>query len=103
MLSMEKDNNIFSRVEVDIFVKWLWYFIKYYEDEDKVSFCMMLMNYYITEDQNLHFGELGETARAKLVDYLSKSFFRNGDMLFESCFVGMTMANVNTSINQCCY
>ena len=101
ILVHEKNKSIFTRVEIDLIVKWLWYFIKHYENSDEVEFSMMLLNYYLNEpDQSLHFGQLEERTRSKLLEYLAKSFFVNGDMLFESCFEGMTMANVTTSINE---
>ena len=48
ILVHEKNKSILTRVEIDLIVKWLWYFIKHYENSDEVEFSMMLLNYYQT-------------------------------------------------------
>ena len=58
-LSKKRTRALFPRVEIDLIVKWLWYFIKHYENSDEAEFSMVLLNYYLNEkDQSLHFGEL---------------------------------------------
>ena len=72
ILGAERDKDIFGRVEIDITVRWMWYFIK-----------------YITV--------LEAATRSKIVEFLCKSFFVHSDMLFESCFEGTTMEEVTTA------
>ena len=101
MLDMERDAGIFGRLEIDIIVRWMWYFIKYYKTMEEVELSAFLLNYYMTEeDQSDHIGKLNEASRSKIVEFLCKSFFVHSDMLFESCFEGMTMEEVTTSINE---
>jgi hypothetical protein len=64
---MEKRNrDATSRIEIDLVVRWLWYFIKYYETEEEINLSMELLNFYLKEeDQSIHFGETSEVAREK--------------------------------------
>ena len=60
-----------------------------------------LFNFYMTEeDQSEHITVLQSATRSKIVEFLCKSCFVHSDMLFESCFEGMTMEEVTTSINE---
>ena len=47
ILATERDKNNVCRVEVDVFIKWLWYFIKYYKNADEVELSMTLFNFTI--------------------------------------------------------
>lgn len=40
ILAAAKNSNIFTRAEIDVFVRWLWYCVKHYEDEDEVQFSL---------------------------------------------------------------
>lgn len=60
-----------------------------------------LFNLYLTkEDQSEHIAALQAASRSKIIEFLCKSFFIHSKMLFESCFEGMTMGEVCTSINE---
>ena len=100
-MATEKEKNGFTRVEVSVFMKWVWYFIKYYENMDEVEFLMTLFNYYLTQEPKNHFGELQLNTQKKLVNFLASSFFISNNTSFGSYFGGMTMENVTTSINEC--
>ena len=68
---------------------------------EEVQLSAYLFEYYMTEeDQSQHITTLQEATRAKIVEFLCKSFFVHSEMLFESCFDGMTMEEVTTSINE---
>ena len=79
----------------------MWYFIKYYRTMEEVEMSAFLFNYYMTEeDQSDHITCLEAATWSKIVEFLCKSFFAHSDMLFESCFEGMMMEEVITSINE---
>ena len=87
ILDGERDKDIFGRVEIDIIVRWMWYFIKYYKNMGEVEMSAYLFNFYMTEeDQSEHITVLQSATRSKIVEFLCKSFFVHSDMLFESCF-----------------
>ena len=101
ILDAAKDKDIFGRLEIDIIVRWMWYFIKYYKTKDEVELSAYLFHLYMTEDdQSGHITKLEAACRSPIVEYICKSFFINSEMLFESCFEGMTMEEVTTSINE---
>ena len=101
LLDAARDKDIFGNVEIDVIVRWMWYFIKYYRNMEEVEMSAFFFNYYMTEeDQSDHITNLEAATRSKIVEFLCKSFFVHSDMLFESCFEGMTMENVTTSINE---
>ena len=101
ILDAEKDKDIFGRLEIDILVRWMWYFIKYYKSMEEVEVSAFMFNFYMTEeDQSEHITVLKSATRSKIVEFACKSFFVHSDMLFESCFNGMTMDEVTTSINE---
>ena len=54
----EKDKDVGACVEIDVIVRWLWHFIKYYETKEESNVAMALMTQYLTEDQSHHFGEI---------------------------------------------
>jgi len=99
VLDGERSKNILNRIEIDIVVRWLWYFIKNYKTMEEVELSAFLMEYYMTEvDQTDHIAILKEDTRRKIMEFLCKSFFVHSEMLFESNFDGMTMEEVTTSI-----
>ena len=101
MLDIERDKDILGRLEIDLIVRWMWYFIKNYKTMEEVELSAYLFEYYMTKkDQVLHITTLQEANRTKIVEFLCKSFFVHSEMLFESCFDGMTMEEVTTSINE---
>ena len=101
MLAAAKNSSIFTRVEIDVVVRWLWYFIKHYEDEKEIQFSLNLLDFYLKEeDQSNHFGVIEESVRAKVRVFVTKSFQEHGHKLFEASFTGMTLGNVTTSINE---
>ena len=101
ILDAAKDKDIFGRLEIDIIVRWMWYFIKYYKTMEEVEMSADMYNFYMTEeDQSEHIAALEAATRSKILEFMCKSFFVHSDMLFESCFDGMTMEEVTTSINE---
>ena len=76
--------------------------MKYYKTMEEVEISAYLFNYYLTEeDQSEHITVLEHATRSKIVEFMCKSFFLHSDMLLsESCFDGMTMEEVTTSINE---
>ena len=36
-LTMVRNSGVESSVEIDLIVRWLWYFIKYYENDEEVD------------------------------------------------------------------
>ena len=68
---------------------------------EEVELSAYFMEYYMTEaDQTDHITTLNEISRSRILEFLCKSFFVHSEMLFESCFDGMTMEEVTTSINE---
>jgi len=82
-------------------LRWLWYFIKYYENDEEVDLAMRIVNFYLSEDESVHFRELGNNLRKDIHDFITKSFQCNGHKLFEASFLDiMTMGNATTGINE---
>lgn len=101
ILDHERNKSVYGRIEIDIIVNWMWYFIKHYKTMEEVEMSSFLLNLYLTEqDQSQHAATLESATRSKIVEFLCKSFFIHSDMLFESCFDGRTMGEVCTSINE---
>ena len=96
-----RDRNVNSRVEIDIFLRWLWYYCKHYENDDQVDLALRLMNHYLREDESLHFGEIGDDLRMELREFITRSFVANRHKLFEASFdLTMTLGNSTTGINE---
>ena len=100
-LSATRKRSWKSSVEVDVVVRWLWYFIKYYESPEEVDLAYRLLSYYLNEDQAEHHGDIEEDVRSAIRDFITKSFYVNSGKLFESEFDGvMTLGNVTTAVNE---
>ena len=100
-LDSERSNCIWGRLEIDMLITFMWYFIKFYRTREEVEMASHLMNYYMREDdQSDHLAALKAATCSNIVEWLCKSFFIHSDMLFESSFEGMTMCEVCTSINE---
>jgi len=90
-----------ASIEIDVLIRWLWYFVKYYETAEEVNIATQLLHLYMNEDQSCHHGVIDETVRVDIRNFLSKSFFPNRVKLFESEFSGLrTLGNCTTSINE---
>jgi len=101
VLDVERNKDILNRIEIDIVVRWMWYFIKNYKTMEEVELSAYFMEYYMTEvDQTDHIATLDKITRSKILEFLCKSFFVHSEMLFESNFDGMTMEEVTTSISE---
>jgi len=101
MLDGEREKDILGRIEIYIIVRWMWYFIKNYKTMEEVELSTYFMEHDMTEEgQTDHITTLKKITRSKILDFLCKSFFVHSEMLFESCFDGMTMEEVTTSINK---
>ena len=77
-----KTSNIMSRVEIDVIVRWLWYFVKHYINSDKIEFSTNLMDYYVTEeDQSGHFGQIPVDTWKLIHQFLTKYFFSRSEII----------------------
>ena len=98
---MERDKSIFGSLKIDTIVQRMRYFSKHKTTMEEVKCSAFMFNYYMTEeDQCDHIGLLEVATRSKIVHFLCKSFFVHSDLLFKSCFEGMTIENVTTNINE---
>ena len=71
-LCKAKSDNILSRVEVDVIVHWMWYFVKHYENDEEIELSSTLMNFYLGgDDQDLHFGQLDSEVRLLISNFLT--------------------------------
>ncbi len=99
VLDYEREKSILGHIEIDVIVRWMWYFIKTYRTMEEVQMSAYFINWYMTEnDQTYHISSLDDGSRTKIWYFLCKSFFPNSDMLFESSFDGVTFKKVTTSI-----
>jgi hypothetical protein len=89
-----------ARAEVDMLLRWLWYISKHYELQEEIRLSQYLLTFYLNEEQDDHFAELGVLFRNSFKGYLTNSFFENEKKLFEAFFGCMTMGFVTTGINK---
>ena len=100
-LSATKKRSHQDSIEVDTIVKWLWYFIKYYESPEEVDFAYQLLDLYLTEDQSSHFGTIDDNVRQDIQEFVVKHFHAHRTTLYESEFPSrMTLGNCTTSCNE---
>lgn len=96
-----REKGVNSKAEIDMLLRWLWYFCKHYENGEQVDLALTLLHYYLREDEDNHFGEIG-SFRKDLRDFITKSFNPNREKLFAASFEGkMTLGTCTTSINEC--
>lgn len=101
-ISAARKTGVSTSIEIDMIVRWLWYFIKYYECADEVDLAMMFLQHYLTESQDRHYGTISDDLRKEMREFITKSFQCNGNKLFEASFADiMSMGNVTTAINEC--
>ncbi|KAL7539501.1 hypothetical protein ACHAXR_009346 [Thalassiosira sp. AJA248-18] len=102
LLANAKNINISSRIEVDVVVRWLWYFVKHYEDQSEIELSMMLMKHYLGDEdsQDDHIGQIPQDTRRKIMEFCTKSFFLHATKLFEANFTGMTLKKRTTGANE---
>ena len=90
----------FSKAEMDMLLRWLWYFCKHYENNEQVDLALTLLIYYLDEDEGNHFGEIGPF-RKDLQEFITRSFIPRREKLFEASFENvMTLGNCTTNINE---
>ncbi|KAL7551396.1 hypothetical protein ACHAWF_015520, partial [Thalassiosira exigua] len=100
-LSSQRKKCIQSSIEIDLIVRWMWYFIKHYENPSEVKMAMTLLHIYLNESQDCHYGVLDEDVRSDIRSFITKSFQCNENKLFEAYFDGiMSMGTCTTSINE---
>jgi len=100
-LSTVKKRSYKSAIEVDTIIKWLWYFIKYYESTEEVNFAYQLLDLYLTEDQTSHFGDIDDNVRQDIKEFITKNFHLHRTTLYESEYPSiMTLGNCTTSVNE---
>ena len=100
IITAAKEKSILARATVDMLLKWLWYFAKHYETAQEIEFSTILLNHYLTEDQDDHFAVLDTEFREKLREFITKSYMEHGSKLFDAYFPGMTLGFVTTGINE---
>jgi N-glycosylase/DNA lyase len=73
---MEKRNrDATSRIEIDLVVRWLWYFIKYYETEEEINLSMELLNFYLKEKTSQYIlVRQVKLQERKIREYITKSY-----------------------------
>ena len=99
-IAATKSLSIMARAEVDMLLRWLWYFTKHYELEEEIRLSQYLLTFYLNDEQDDHFAELDVSFRNGFKGYLTNSFFENEKKLFDAFFGGMTMGFVTTGINE---
>ncbi|KAL7524185.1 hypothetical protein ACHAWF_000847 [Thalassiosira exigua] len=100
-LCQAKTSNIMCRVEIDNIVKWLWYLVKYYINEEEVNLSFKLLVWYLSvEDQSHHFGKLEKNVRDIIKEFLVKSFYHKRDKVFEPFQEGLTLFDSTSSGNE---
>ena len=101
LIQKVRDSSIANRVEVDVVIRWLWYFIKHYETEQEISLAMDFLSFYLSEpDEMCRCGSISEPLRVELRDWITTKFESNGNMLFEALRDCMTLGNCTTAINE---
>ena len=87
-----KSSYIMLRIEIDVIMKWLWYFVKHYLNLEEIELSTILMNFYVNEkDQTHRFGQIPEATCSLINQFLTKSFFVHGQKLFEGLFYNLTL------------
>ena len=101
-LSRTREKGYQSSVEVDTVVRWLWYFIKYYETPEEVNLSYELLKLYLSDDPTLdHCNLIDEDVKSEIREFILKYFHTNRATLYESEFhQKMTLANCTTSCNK---
>ena len=101
-LSRTRDKGYQSSVEVNTVVRWLWYFIKYYETPEEVKLSYELLKLYLSDDPTLdHCNLIDEDMKSEIREFILKYFHTNRATLYESEFhQKMTLANCTTSCNK---
>ena len=57
-------------------IRWLWYFIKYYENEEEVNLAMRLLHYYLNEDEQTNkYGEIPGDLRMDIKEFITKGSY----------------------------
>ena len=70
-----KSSNIMLRIEINVIVKWLWYFVKHYLNSEEIKLSTILMKYYVNEkDETHHFGQIPENTCSLINQFFTKSF-----------------------------
>ena len=100
-ISAARKSDVKTSVEIDVIIRWLWYFIKYYENEEEVNLAMRLLHYYLNEDEQTNkYGEIPGDLRMDIKEFITKGIQFN-TRLFESSYTGlMTMSNCTSSVNE---
>ena len=71
------------RIEIDVIVKWLWYFVKHYLNLEEIELSTIFMKYYVNEKDETHqFGQIPENTCSLINQFIIKSFFVYGRKLF---------------------
>ena len=101
ILAAEQKTNVNSRIEIAMLVRWMWYFVKYYQLKSEVVFSFSLMTYYLSEpDQADHFGVISQPACLKIKDFMTSKFYEKKDKIFSFSFTGTTLGQDTSSNNE---
>ncbi|KAL7529078.1 hypothetical protein ACHAWF_002826, partial [Thalassiosira exigua] len=100
-LCQAKTSDIMCRVEIDTIVKWLWYLVKHYINEEEVNLSFELLVWYLSvEDQSHHFGKLEKKVRDIIKEFLVKTFYPKREKVFEPFQEGLTLFDSTSSGNE---
>ena len=100
MLVAAKNKSILARAEIDVFIRWMWYFAKHYETVKEINISAKLLKLYMTEDQNSHFAVHEEEFRRLLTEFMITSYLEKGHKMFDAYMPGMTLAQITSSGNE---
>ena len=60
-----REKGVNSKAEIDMVLRWLWYFCKHYENKEQVDLALTLLDYYLEEDEGKAPTHKGERKRNK--------------------------------------
>ena len=84
-----------------LILRWMWLFIKHYETREECNVSMQLLSYYLSKDQDRHFGQLEEGFCMDISEFITKSSIANEHKLFEHTFMFlMILVIVTTLLNK---
>ena len=100
VLAAAKNKSILARAEIDVFIRWMWYFAKHYETVEEINISAELLKLYMTEDQDSHFAVHEEEFRRLLTEFMTSSYLEKGHKMFDAYMPGMTLAQITSSGNE---
>ena len=74
--------------------------MKHYETPKEIDSFTILLNHYLTEDQDNHYAVLDEKFRGKMRKSITRSYMEHSIKLFGAYFPGTTLGSVTTGIHE---